>query len=78
MARECREGGRGKVELNSTMVAPPERQVNWPPANSINENVFKRGHRVIKSLSRRLLVAEGGFEATLSIVSPTKKYLIMG
>lgn len=75
MARECREGGGGKVELNSTTIEPP-RQAEWPAANSINEHVFKRGHRVLESLNRRLLIAEGGFEATLSIASANKKGLI--
>ena len=76
MARECREGGGRKVELNSTTIAPPERQADWPPANSINKYVFKRGHQVLESLNRRLLIAEGGFEALLSIASPSKKGLI--
>ena len=31
---------------------------------------------MLKSLSGRLLVAEGGFDATLSLVSPTKKGLV--
>ena len=75
MARDCCEGGGGKVELNYTTIAPPERQAEWPPANSINEHVFKRGHRVLESLNRRLLIAEGGFEATLSIAIPNKKGL---
>ena len=51
-------------------------QADWLPANTINEYVYKRGHRVLKSLNRRLLIAEGGFEATLSIASPNKKCLI--
>ena len=76
MARECREGRGGKVELNYTTITPPERQADWPPATSIKENVFKRGNRVLESLSRRLLVAEGGFEATHSLVSRTKKGLV--
>ena len=76
MARDCREGGDEKIELNSTTIAPPERQADWLPVSSINEHVFKRGHRVFENLSRTLLVAEGGFEATLSIASPTKKCLI--
>ena len=76
MARESHEGGGGKVELNSSTIAPTKRQADWPPANAINGSVFKRGHRVLESLSRNLLVAEGGFEATLSIASPTKKGLI--
>ena len=76
MVRECREGGGGKVELNSTMIAPPKRQADWPPATSTNGSVFKQGHRVLESLSLRLLVAEGGFEATLSLASPIKKCLV--
>jgi hypothetical protein len=58
------------------MIASSERQADWPSANSINGSVFKRGHRVLESLSRRLLVADGGFEATLSIARPIKKCLI--
>ena len=76
IARDCREGGGGKVELNSTTIAPPERQAEWPPTNLSNEHVFKGGHRMLESLNRRLLIAEGGFEATLSIASPNKKCLI--
>ena len=78
MAMEYRGGGGGKVELNSTTIAPPKRQADWPPVTSIKESVstFKRGHRVVESLIRRLLVAEGGFEAILSLVSSTKKCLV--
>ena len=81
--RECGPHGAevlrkrgGKVEMNSTTIAPPERQADWPPANSTNGNVFKRGHQVLESLSLRLLVVEGGFEATLSLASLTKKNLV--
>ena len=76
MAREYREGGGGKVELNSTTIAPPERQADWTPTTSANRNVFKRGHRMFESLNLRLLVAEGGFEATISLANPTKKDLL--
>ena len=60
----------------STTVVSPERHAEWPPANSINEHIFKRGHRVLESLNRRLLIAKDGFKATLSIASPNKKGLI--
>jgi hypothetical protein len=63
MAKECREGGGGKVELNSTTIAPPERQADWPHATLIKKSAstFKWRHRVLESLSRRLLIAEDGF-----------------
>ena len=30
MMRECRDGGDGNVELNSTTIAPLEKQADWP------------------------------------------------
>ena len=69
------KAGDENVELNSTTIAPSERQSDWPPVTSTNENMFKQGHRVLESLNLRLLVAEG-FEATLSLASPTKKSLV--
>ena len=60
------KAGDENVELNSTTIAPPERQADWTPTTSANGNVFKRGYRMFESLSLRLLVAEGGFEATIS------------
>lgn len=78
MAREYRDGGGGKIELNSTTIVSPERQADWPLATSIKESVstFKRGHRMLENLSRRLLMAECNFEATFLLVSPTKKNLV--
>jgi hypothetical protein len=37
---------------------------------------FKRRHKVLESLSLKMLVAEGGFEAKLSFINPSSKGLV--
>lgn len=77
--KEYREGGGGNIELNSTTIALPERQNVRPHTTSINESVttFKRGHWMLESFDLKILVAEGGLEATLSLISLTRKDLVI-
>lgn len=50
IARECREGGSGNVQLNSTAIAPRQAEELETLIN-VKEPTFKRGHRVLESLS---------------------------
>lgn len=80
MVRDCHEGAKGstKVEFNSTLIASTERQVERLSVNLDEESRlhFKRGHHVLKSLSCRMLVPEGGFEVAFSMISPGRKGLV--
>ena len=75
LAKECREGGSGKVELNSTTISPRQNEeLNFLIKDK--KPTFKRGHKVLESLSLKSLVAEGGFEAKLSLINPSSKGLV--
>lgn len=58
--------------------SPNKRQTRKLSVNSDEENrlPFKRVHRVLENLSRRMLVPEGEFEAALFLVNPGRKGLV--
>ena len=74
VARDCREGGTGKVECNSTMISPRQAE-ELETLIKDRGPTFKRGHKVLESLSLNMLVAEGSFEAKLSLINPSSKRL---
>lgn len=73
--RECREGRTGKIELNSSTISPRQPE-ELEIIIKYKIPTFKRGHKVLESLSLKMLVAEGGFEAKLSLINPFSKYLV--
>ena len=66
--RQCRESWTGKVWLNSTTISPRLAEELKTLINDTRPT-FKRGYKVFKSLSLKMLVAEGGFEAKLSFIN---------
>lgn len=80
MARKCSEGASrgGKVELHSITISPSKRQPEKSHATSVKTSVstFKRGHWVFESISLNMHVADGGFEAKLSLINAASKGLV--
>jgi hypothetical protein len=68
-------GGTGKIECNSTTISPREVE-ELETLIKDRGQTFKRGHKVLESLSLKMLVVEGGFEAKLSLINPSSKRLV--
>lgn len=70
-----REEGTGNIELNSTTISPRQAE-KLETLIKYRGPTFKRGHKMFKNLSLKMLVAEGGFEAKLSLINPSSKELV--
>lgn len=60
------------MDVKSTSMVPPSRNLVKEEEVVDKELPFKRGKKALRSLSLRTIVREGGFEATLSTINVHK------